>query len=204
MRSLLFAAIILFSFGIVKSQDHTPRLELTPSVGYQFTSLDWSIAGNTNGQSPNVLSELRWRKLSGPSFNARLQLNLTKRLFIAGNLAICQVSSGTATDIDYAEDDRRQPTYNAQFDSDEGHTNAYRFYGGYNLLVNKKFGLSAFAGYAINKEFLLLLKHDEYVPGRKTFAPLTTPAGRAFQEDYPAFTRLYPGYRYVGSCNTAR
>ncbi|KAA2239379.1 omptin family outer membrane protease [Chitinophaga agrisoli] len=198
MRCLLSAAVIMFSVGIAKAQDHTPLLEFAPSGGYQFTDLHWSIAGNTSGQSPNVLSEVKWRKLSGPLFNGRLQLNLHERLFIGGELAICQVRSGTATDLDYAGDDRQQPTYNVQFDSDEGHTNAYRFYGGYNLLVNKKYRLDVFAGYAINKEFLFLLKHDEYVPGQRNLRSTYHTSWKGISGGLSGFYQITPRLQVAG------
>ena len=45
--------------------------EFTLSAGYRQDDLDWSIAGNDNGENPNILSELTWEDVE--SYQVKLQ-----------------------------------------------------------------------------------------------------------------------------------
>ncbi|SFM86445.1 hypothetical protein SAMN05428949_1092 [Chitinophaga sp. YR627] len=163
MKFFLFTGICLFSCII----GHAQNVEFAVTGGYQTADLRWSIAGNGSGQSPNILSEVKWRSLSGPLVAVKGQFNLNSRLFIKGALSRSFIRSGNATDTDYAEDDRQRPSYHAQLDADEGYLSAFRLYGGYHLLQRPGVRLAIFAGYAANKEFLFLLDHAAYVSGEK-------------------------------------
>lgn len=167
MKLFLLKVIFLFSFVLVNAQNSSPRLEFALSGGYQSADLRWSIAGSASGQSPDILSEVKWRALRGALVDAGIKFNLTKRLFIGANVWKCFINAGKATDTDYAADDRQQPTYHAQLDGDEGHVSAFRMYGGYNFLQSPRMRMAVFAGYAENREFLLLLDHAEYVLGQR-------------------------------------
>ncbi|ACU61804.1 omptin family outer membrane protease [Chitinophaga pinensis] len=167
MKFLLLHSLLLFSCAIVHAQHHSPVAELAVSGGYHTADLRWSIAGNASGQSPNVLSEVKWRLLSGPAVAIKGQINLNSRLFLKGELSHTFIQSGKATDTDYSEDDRQQPGYYAQLDADEGRLSAFRLYGGYHLLQRPGIQIAVFAGYAAHKESLFLLDHAAYVPGEK-------------------------------------
>lgn len=163
MKFFLLTNICLFSFVIA----HAQNVEFAVTGGYQTADLRWSIAGNGSGQSPNILSEVKWRSLSGPLVAVKGQFNLNSRLLIKGQLSRSFIRSGNATDTDYAEDDRRLPSYHAQLDADEGHLSAFRLYGGYHLLQRRGARIAIFAGYAANKESLFLLHHAAFIPGEK-------------------------------------
>ncbi|WP_158286525.1 omptin family outer membrane protease [Chitinophaga sp. S165] len=167
MKSFLLNVIFLFSFVAVNAQYSSPVMEVALSGGYQTADLRWSIAGNGSGQSPNILSEVKWHALSGPSLDARGRFNVTNRLFITGEVSKCFIKAGNATDTDYADDDRGLPTYSAQLDADEGRLSAVRFYGGYNFLQRAGLRITVFVGYAENREFLFLLNHAQYIPGER-------------------------------------
>lgn len=169
MKFILLKGIFLFSFMVANAQHRSPILEVETSGGYQTADLRWSIAGSGSGsgQSPDILSEVKWRKLSGPLAAIRVRLNLPKRLFIRGEISKCFIKAGTATDTDYADDDRSLPTYHAQLDSDDGNLLAFRLYGGYHFLQRPHLLVSVFAGYAENRESLFLLDHAAYVPGER-------------------------------------
>ncbi len=167
MKFFLLKVIFLFSFIAVNAQHGSPVMEVALSGGYETADLRWSIAGNGNGQSPNILSEVKWRVLCGPLADARIRFNLSRRLFIRGGVSKCFIKAGNATDIDYAGDDRGLPTYQAQLDADEGHLLAFWLYEGYNFLQRSRMRMAVFAGYAENREFLFLLNHAEYIPGQR-------------------------------------
>ena len=167
MKFVLFKVIFLCCFAFANAQHTSPIVEFAISGGYQTADLRWSIAGNGSGQSPDILSEVKWRSLSGPLAEARIRLNLSRRLFVGGEVSKCSIKTGHATDTDYADDDRRSPTYHAQLDADDGKLSAFRLYGGYHFLKGPDVSMAIFAGYTENKEFLFLLDHAANVSGQK-------------------------------------
>ncbi|QJD98231.1 omptin family outer membrane protease [Mucilaginibacter robiniae] len=167
MKILLPVVALILSWSSVQAQSGVPLVDLTLAGGYESANLHWAIAGNANGQSPNIYSELKWHSVSGTLLNPQLQINVTNKWFLAGEYAKCFVKAGHATDADYANDNREMQTYNALLDSDEGHLIDYRIYTGYQILLLNKFTLSAFAGYTTSKEYLFLLQHAEDVSGQK-------------------------------------
>ena len=78
---LIFTFIIIFTTNSYSEADPTslaePKLtkgaernialtfetEFVFSAGYRKDELDWNIAGNINGNNPNILSELTWEDL---------------------------------------------------------------------------------------------------------------------------------------------
>lgn len=85
---------------------------------YSFSSFNWSIAGNQN--KPNVLSELTWRNLRSYGVQANIAMQVSKVIRPLVSFAIEKNFKGTATDIDYAEDDRVGIRYQKDFDSKVG------------------------------------------------------------------------------------
>lgn len=157
MRSL-FTVFLLFCITALYAQK-SPVATLSFSTGYQSSNLRWSIAGNLNGKSPNILSEVKWNALRGPILSADLKINLTKRWFISGGFAKAYIKSGNATDTDYSEDNREAQTYHAALRSDEGNLSNFGIAAGYKILLREKLEIAVMAGYTDKKENLLLLDH---------------------------------------------
>ncbi len=80
--------------------------ELIVSAGYRRDDLDWNIAGDANGNDPNVLSELTWDDLE--SYQVKLQGSLVIPDLIAlrGVADYGWIFSGENQDSDYAGDNR--------------------------------------------------------------------------------------------------
>ena len=135
------------------------KLLLTLSGGYQYENLDWSFAGNIEGRDPNVYSELIWKDLKGAVISGRVTWSFWKNFLADGFFSRSFITAGTATDTDYAEDNRTNQTFFAALDADKGsNTNAgvslgfvFRF---------KRIYLIPFAGYGFTKQNLYLLDHD--------------------------------------------
>ncbi len=145
-----------------------PLVEFSLSTGYQSSNLHWSIAGNLNGKSPNILSEVKWNALRGSVFGADLKINLTQRWLISGGFEKAYIKSGNATDTDYGEDNRQAETYHAALRSDEGNLSNFRVAAGYKILIREKFEVAVMAGYADKNENLLLLDHAVALEGENT------------------------------------
>ncbi|RAI97686.1 hypothetical protein LX64_04989 [Chitinophaga skermanii] len=167
MRVFLINILCLLACAHVAAQQKQPFATVELSGGYQVANLHWSIAGKVNGAPVNVLSEVKWSDLSGPTFNATLQLHPAKQIFIGAALTRSFIKSGNATDTDYGDNDRSATTYHAQLNSDEGSLQTCRLYGGYYFLQQRKWQVAAMMGYTNNKAWLYLLNHAAEVPGQK-------------------------------------
>lgn len=55
-----------FLTSLASAQEKERQSYIIPYVGWSQEKLNWNIAGNENGQYPNVLSELKWQQLRGP------------------------------------------------------------------------------------------------------------------------------------------
>ena len=77
-------------------------------TGYRVDDLDWNIAGNASGTSPNIVSELTWRDLE--SFQLKLggKGTINRVFYLRGSAAFGWVLSGEVQDSDYNGDNRTQ------------------------------------------------------------------------------------------------
>jgi len=160
----LILAIILCCAGMGYGQELEKKLEVSASVGVQVESLNWSIAGNSSGQNPNVLSELKWKNVTSFNFSGELKWNIWNRVVIYGNYNRSHITSGDVSDIDYAADNRTQSTYNQNFSDDKGNTNAWYAGAGYVIFNSNRFSLVPYAGYGIDKQSLYILDNTGQFP----------------------------------------
>ncbi len=164
----LTATILCLSANLLFAQQRKQLVEVAFYGGYASADLNWSIAGNSVGESPNILSEVKWRNIGGPIAQINLNINLTQRWFLVGEFAKCFVKSGTSTDSDYNQDGRQSRTYYAELRSDEGDFNDFSALVGYQFLDRSKVKLSALAGYNESNENLFLLNKTGVAPGEKS------------------------------------
>lgn len=165
---LLIATILCLSANLLFAQQKEQLVEVAFYGGYASADLNWSIAGNSAGQSPNILSEVKWSGISGSIAQMDLKINLTKRWLLIGEFAKCFVKSGTSTDSDYHQDDRQSRTYYAELRSDEGDYNDFSALVGYQFINLAKVKLVAFAGYSESNENLFLLNQSDAASGEKS------------------------------------
>lgn len=76
------------------------------SVGYRTGQLNWSIAGNLQGTSPNVRSELSWSDLRIYQFQLANRTVIHDRVYLRGQVNYGVVDAGDNRDSDYDGDDR--------------------------------------------------------------------------------------------------
>jgi len=161
MRKLikLCAFTLAVMLGAIKgdAQDIQHKLQVSLSAGRQVEDFNWSIAGNISGQSPNVLSELKWKNVSGFSYSAALQWNFFQKFVFTGGYSRVSVSSGNVSDIDYTADNRTQPNYNQNFSDNKEYTSAWFAGAGYEVIHNDQLSLTPFIGYGINRQSLYIV-----------------------------------------------
>lgn len=158
---MLMHKIIKITFILLFSQSFRPSLaqnstEIQSYFGFHQVDLKWSIAGDINGENPNVLSELMWENLSGPMTGFRLNHQLTKSLSATLDFNFAAITKGFVTDADFAADDRKQNFYNQLFKSDKGADVSLKATLAYKLLTTKNVIVSPFLGFELRKQQVFL------------------------------------------------
>jgi len=80
--------------------------EFDLSSGYRQDDFDWNIAGDIDGQNPNILSELKWRDLRIVQINANSKFIYDKKFRLECLLGYGRIYNGDNQDSDYSGDDR--------------------------------------------------------------------------------------------------
>ncbi len=136
------------------------KLEVSAFAFYKQQDFRWSIAGNLEGQNPNVYSELIWNNLKGPGVGIAININPWKQLVFRTSYSQNSISSGTVTDTDYQQDNRESPSYQALLKSDKGNTSSLETGIGYKFFKNKKLHIIPYIGFTHDKQSLYLLKDE--------------------------------------------
>lgn len=184
MRFYLF--LFLFAIALsARSQStaiHSKRsyeknnIELNIYGTYSTQDFNWSIAGNSMGQNPNVLSEVKWKDIKGPGMGLDIRLNIWSPIFLKISYQRSFIKTGQVSDTDYGSDNRTNPVYQANLNSNEGLTRTYAVAGGYEFKINPFLKLSPFAGYLKDAQHLHL----------KDFNEETDPAIKTLNSTYQA------------------
>ncbi|MBW2513838.1 MAG: hypothetical protein JRE21_04620, partial [Deltaproteobacteria bacterium] len=74
------------------------RIEFEAGFGYRQDSFDWNIAGDLQGNNPNVLSELKWRDLRIHEAYLGFQANLKNDFVFKGSVSYGAIFSGDNRD----------------------------------------------------------------------------------------------------------
>lgn len=158
-KRLVFLLIILFcniNFTIAQNN----RLSFSTGASVNINNFQWSIAGNIHGQSPNILSELIFKKVTSLGIYLDGTFRPLNFLEITGFYQENSVISGNGFDADYNGDNRTNASYNEPFSSNKGKLEIFRF--GTNLLFvhNENFYLSTGVFYASTIQNLYILNSN--------------------------------------------
>ena len=83
-----------------------PETEFSIVAGYRTDDLDWNIAGDINGNNPNIISELTWDDLESYQLKFQGRLIWPNLVAIRGSAAYGWLYDGKNQDSDYAGDNR--------------------------------------------------------------------------------------------------
>ncbi len=138
--------------------------------GYRVDQLDWNISGDTDGNNPNILSELRWDdiKIFQISASGWLEFNevpyLDRILFTLVDISFGKVFSGDVRDSDYAADDRNAEWSRSVNDADKGLTIDLSGAVGSQVVLNSsRFSITPFIGYSFNLQDLSMTNGEQVV-----------------------------------------
>ena len=143
----LFLLLILFGIHTCMAQNLPDKLQLTVTTGYRQDDLRWSIAGNANGQDPNVLSELKWKNAAGPVTGLHVQYRFFNHWLLEGNYERSFILSGKVADTDYGGNNRTNSVYAQQFKANKGGADNWQAGLGYQFRITNIFSITPSAGY---------------------------------------------------------
>nr|WP_288813142.1 hypothetical protein [uncultured Sphingobacterium sp.] len=147
--------------GVTIAQENTTKLTIMPSIAWNQEKLDWNIAGDENGKNPNVLSELKWRKLRGPELGISSVVTLSPEVEAMVSISHFYITQGIVNDSDYASDNRTEKTADFDFKADRGHATSARAEIYYSIRKTEKFYLAAHTGYFGRYQTLYMLDGEQ-------------------------------------------
>lgn len=159
IKFILSGAFALFYQASV-SQEINSNLNLKPYLGYHYSDFDWSIAGNSAGNSPNILSELIWTNLQGPSVGLDISYRISKRLSCIISSQYTTITKGRVEDSDYADDDRENVFYYDVFNADKGYLYDLSSEISYRLAEFRQLSLHPMLGISYKQQTFFLLERE--------------------------------------------
>lgn len=167
-------AVAILAGGMLAGSVMAAEFSLTADVGYRVDNLDWNIAGDVNGASPDVLSELKWSGLDTAQmrlgFNAELG-----RAQLRARGGYSKVQNGSNQDSDYNLDNRQ-----GEFSRSNNNAAGTMIDGsaavGYRLDLShdgpRHMHIMPLAGYAVNQQKLKMVDGVQTIPATGPFAGL--------------------------------
>lgn len=151
----------VFFIGMVTSiQGQESKLVFSAGSSLDMNKLQWSIAGNPQGQNPNILSELIFKSVTSVGYyidgTYKLFKPLDINLFFKNSFTV----SGSGTDTDYGKDNRTDPTYNLSFTSNKGNIKQFRAGSVYHVYQKENIDLAIGAGYESTTQLYYITKAD--------------------------------------------
>lgn len=137
----------------------TPWLEteFLASMGYRVDDLDWNIAGNINGNNPNILSELTWSNLEICQIKLSNKTRVLDIFYLRGSLSRGWIFDGDNQDSDYAGDDRTLEYSRSNNSADDGNVWDASLGVGFELTFgSERFGIAPLIGYSYHKQNLTI------------------------------------------------
>ncbi len=141
-----------FSASAVSGGHDDVRFSL--EAGWRQDSFDWNIASDATGAAtPNVMSELRWRKLSIAQVRGAAEIEMNG-LVLRGSAAYGGIARGVNEDSDYAGDNRTLEWSRSHNDAKGGYTADLDGSIGWRWHINEAWSVTPMAGYAWHRQSL--------------------------------------------------
>jgi hypothetical protein len=144
---------------ISRKETSTIEAELGLSLGYRVDDLDWNIAGNINGNNPDILSELSWNDLEIFQTRGRAKVLLLERIYLRGTLGYGWILDGEVQDSDFSGNNRTFEFSRSNNSADNGNVLDASVGAGYQFsfaLDSFDFGLIPLIGYSYHEQNLTL------------------------------------------------
>lgn len=165
---ILFSSLFIACFAKAQRAEFKDDKFVIAAYGnYVQDNLRWSIAGNSNGQNPNILSEVHWKNLKLRGAGLDVQVNIWSGIIFKGQFMRNTIYSGSAADTDYSADNRTNPTYQASLNCDQGYSLHYAAALGYRLKLLPALAVTPYAGYHKSRQLLWLEQFNDESPAEQ-------------------------------------
>ncbi len=142
------------------------------SSGYRRDNLQFSIAGNEQGTSPNILSELTWSDIQSMQIQGKGEVVLINHFVFEGSAAYARIFAGDNQDSDYYSDDRTDEFSRSNNSSNKG--DMRDFSGGLGFRIDfasllgdsslERLSITPLVGYALNEQNLKMQDGFQTIP----------------------------------------
>lgn len=156
-------------------------------------SFRWSIAGDSNGANPNVLSELTWTDIETWPMAASLGIGLGPRLELQARGLFAMIGRGYVQDSDYDGDDRT-----LEFSRSNNQTAGdvlYDLSGAvvYHFVANSRWSVAAKLGYSREAQHFRMVNGFQTIPADGSFAGLNSTYQASWNGPFLGLNSLYRG-----------
>lgn len=161
MKIVIFPiCFLLLLYGNLYSQTKEKGLSLEAGTTYNTNNFNWSIAGNLEGSFPNILSELKFNKIT--SLGYYLKSNYTPLAYLKFFSFFQQnkVINGNGSDIDYKDDNRTNPTFENNFISNKGDFVSFKGGIGTPIRLSTKINITPALFYCLTKQKFYILSNE--------------------------------------------
>ena len=133
------------------------QTEFLLSTGYRVDDLDWNIAGDINGNNPNILSELEWEELESFQLKIANKTVFNQLFLLRGSLSYGWIFDGENQDSDYWGDNRTFEFSRSNNNSDEGNMLDASFGIGWQFTFGRsEFVMAPVIGYSYHEQNLTI------------------------------------------------
>ena len=148
--------------------------EFVFSAGYRRDDLDWNIAGDINGNNPNILSELTWEDLESYQLKLQNKTVIPNIFYLRGSVSYGWIYDGQVQDSDYFGDDRTFEFSRSNNSADDGDVWDASVGIGYPFRIggNEIFTITPLVGYSHHEQNLTLTDGYQTIPALGAFPGL--------------------------------
>ncbi len=152
----LFLTVMIFSVTAVNAFAFKKNT-FSVSSGYRLDNLDWNIAGDINGNNPNIISELTWSELEIIQVKIQGTFIFKNNFFLRSSFDYGEILSGKNQDSDYLEDNRTSEFSRSNNSADDGNVRGFTLGAGYQFhTVPDKVIIAPMAGYSYHAQNLVI------------------------------------------------
>jgi hypothetical protein len=154
MKNFIPVVALFFLHLSAASQEKKFSVEIAPE--YKNENFRWSIAGNEQGENPNILSELIFKPVHSAGFYVNGSFHFLNRFSANAYYNKLWTYDGEVTDFDYDGDNRTLPVTQLYLQSKKGNANSLGGSLNYHVLIKNDFDVSFGAGYDVTKELFYI------------------------------------------------
>ncbi|MGN6493455.1 MAG: hypothetical protein ACTHLE_15750 [Agriterribacter sp.] len=159
-KKLCFSLIImaLLQINVCFSQ-HQSSINISAEAAGYVSSMRFSIAGNLQGNSPNILSELTWSNLQYFGGGIKASYRIAHRWQMYTGLMYGSAIKGDVSDIDYVDDNRKGITSELYHSSHNSRLLTANAGWAFTVWQNNNWAIKAGLDYTFQKQKLYILNY---------------------------------------------